>query len=126
MTAIIDKNIPQKDSLSMWDIERELNKIGVPFVQISWEDEFLMAENLQNYFAEVVATFSYIRRNGKDYTVEDRNLKNRKLRWLDLRNKHYSLSFSEKQQLLIDLMREGKYLSAKYDNTNCLLNLLNR
>lgn len=114
MTVIVDKKSPQKDSLDGSYIKNELDKIGLPFLPNSWEDEFLMAENLQNYFAEVIARFSYIRRT-QEVSFDEETLKKSKLNWLELRNTYHKFKFSAKQQLLLDLMKENKNLSKKHD-----------
>jgi hypothetical protein len=110
METLVDNkvDINQRKSLESWQIESQLAEIGVPYVPISWTDGFLMAENLQNYFAEVIAQFSHIKRkNG----FENLELKEKRLQWIKLRNEYPFFAFSEKQQLLINLMTEHKYLS---------------
>ena len=110
METLVDDKVEtvSRKSLESWQIESQLAEIGVPYIPISWTDGFLMAENLQNYFAEVIAKFSHIKR--KD-GVEKVELKNKKLKWINLRNQYPFFDFSEKQQLLINLMTENKYLS---------------
>ena len=98
----------QKKSLETWQIESQLAEIGVPYIEISWTDEFLMAENLQNYFAEVIAKFSHIKRK---QGTESQSLKDRKLKWAELREKYAFFDLDERQQLVINLMKENKYLS---------------
>jgi hypothetical protein len=82
----------------------------VPYIKVSWTDEFLIRENLQNYFAEVIAKFSHIKRNKG---TESKALKDRKLMWAELREKYAFFDLAERQQLAIDLMRENKYLSSR-------------
>lgn len=60
MVALTEKELTKSDSLDWQEIEHELTEIGVPFLPLSWKDEFLMAENLQNYFAEVIAGYSLL------------------------------------------------------------------
>ena len=100
--------IENRKSMDSWQIESQLAEIGVPYIEISWTDEFLIRENLQNYFAEVIAKFSHIKRkNGK----ESQALKNKKLTWIELREKYAFFDIAERQQLVINLMKENKYLS---------------
>jgi hypothetical protein len=97
-----------KQHLESWQIESQLAEIGVPYIPISWTDGFLMAENLQNYFAEVIAGFSHIKRKNGFESIE---LKEKRLKWIKLRSEYPFFDFSEKQQLLINLITEYKYLS---------------
>jgi hypothetical protein len=89
-------------------IESQLTEIGVPYIEISWTDEFLIRENLQNYFAEVIAKFSHIKRKKG---TETQLLKDKKLKWAELREKYAFFDLAERQQLVINLMKENKYLS---------------
>ena len=115
MGAIIEQKSVTRDSLDWWKIEYELAKIGVPFLPLSWEDEFLMAENLQNYFAEVITRLSHIGRESDNLTAfEKEDLKAKKIVWITLRNKYRQLDLSERQRILLDLMKENKYLSETY------------
>jgi hypothetical protein len=115
MVELLDKETANRDSLDLWDIENELAAIGVPFWALSWDDEFLMAENLQNYFAEVIAQLSHIcRESDKLMVFEKEDLKAKKIGWITLRNKYRQLDLSERQRILLDLIKENKYLSEKY------------
>ncbi len=115
MVALTEKELPKNDSLDWWDIENELTEIRVPFLALSWNDEFLMAENLQNYFAEAIARLSHICREMQSLSEKEKEqLKAKKISWLNLRNKYRQLDLSERQRILLDLMKENKYLSEKY------------
>lgn len=115
MVALTEKELAKSDSLDWQEIEHELTKIGVPFLFLSWEDEFLMAENLQNYFAEVIARLSHICRESDNLTAfEKENLKAKKIEWITLRNKYRQHNLSERQRILLDLMKENKFLSETY------------
>jgi hypothetical protein len=100
--------IDKRNSMDSWQIESQLAEIGVPYIEVSWTDEFLIRENLQNYFAEVIAKFSHIKRKKG---TESQSLKDRKLKWADLREKYAFFDLAERQQLVINLMKENKYLS---------------
>jgi hypothetical protein len=100
--------IDNKKSMDSWQIESQLAEIGVPYIEVSWTDEFLIRENLQNYFAEVIAKFSHIKRKTG---TESQSLKDRKLKWAELREKYAFFDLAERQQLVINLMKENKYLS---------------
>lgn len=100
--------IDNRKSMDLEQIESQLAEIGVPFIEISWTDEFLIRENLQNYFAEVIAKFSHIKRK---QGTESQSLKDRKLKWVELREKYAFFDLAERQQLVINLMKENKYLS---------------
>ena len=100
--------IENRKSMDSWQIESQLAEIGVPYIEISWTDEFLIRENLQNYFAEVIAKFSHIKRKKG---TETQAMKNRKLEWAKLRKKYAFFDLAERQQLIINLMTENKYLS---------------
>ncbi len=100
--------IDNRKSMDSWQIESQLTEIGVPYIEISWTDEFLIRENLQNYFAEVIAKFSHIKRK---IGTESQLLKDRKLMWIELREKYAFFDLAERQQLVINLMKENKYLA---------------
>lgn len=100
--------IDNRKSMNLEQIESQLTEIGVPFIEISWTDEFLIRENLQNYFAEVIAKFSHIKRKKG---TESQSLKDRKLKWAKLREKYAFFDLAERQQLVINLMKENKYLA---------------
>lgn len=113
MVALTEKELTKSDSLDWHEIENQLAEIGVPFLPLSWEDEFLMAENLQNYFAEVIARISHICREVERVSQKE-DLKAKKIKWIILRNKYRQLSLSERQGILLKLMKENKYLSENY------------
>lgn len=115
MTVITEKKSPIDDSMDWHEIHNQLAEIGVPFYPKSWEDEFLMAENLQNYFAEVIARMSHICREVAGLSQEEiEDLKSKKINWITLRNEYRRLNLSERQNILLKLMKENKYLSEKY------------
>lgn len=115
MVALTEKELSKSDSLDWHEIETQLAEIGVPFLPLSWEDEFLMAENLQNYFAEVIARLSHICREVKSLSQKEKDeLKAKKINWITLRNKYRSLILSERQSILLKLMKENKNLSENY------------
>ena len=101
-------DIDNRKSMDSWQIESQLAEIGVPYIEVSWTDEFLIRENLQNYFAEIIAKFSHIKRKKG---TETQSMKNRKLEWAELREKYVFFDLAERQQLVINLMKENKYLS---------------
>ena len=113
--SINRKKLPKSDSMDRQEIESQLVEIGVPFLPLSWEDEFLMAENLQNYFAEVIARMSHICREVEGLSQkESEDLKTKKISWITLRNEYRRLNLLERQNILLKLMKENKYLSEKY------------
>ena len=103
-----ETEIDNRKSMESWQIESQLAEIGVPYIEVSWTDEFLIRENLQNYFAEIFAKFSHIKRK-KD--TENQSLEDRQLNWVKVQNKYHFFNLAERQQLVIDLMRENKYLA---------------
>jgi hypothetical protein len=100
--------IDNRKSMDSWQIEIQLAEIGVPYIEISWTDEFLIHENLQNYFAEVIAKFSHIKRKKG---IESQLMKDKKMQWAELRDKYVFFDLAERQQLVINLMKENKYLT---------------
>lgn len=115
MVALTEKELPKSDSMDWQEIESQLAEIGVPFLPLSWEDEFLMAENLQNYFAEVIARMSHVCREVSGLSQKEiGDLKAKKISWITLRNEYRRLGLSERQSILLKLMQENKYLSEKY------------
>jgi hypothetical protein len=104
----LEIEIDHRKSMDSWQIESQLAEIGVPYIEVSWTDEFLIRENLQNYFAEVIAKFSHIKRKK---VTETQAMKNRKLGWVELREKYAFFDLAERQQLVINLMKENKYLA---------------
>ena len=104
--------IDNRKSMESWQIKSQLAEIGVPYIEVSWTDSFLISENLQNYFAEIIAGYSMLEleEEGKDKP----NLKKLK-EWeessLDViheRRKYHQYNFMETQQLLLWLMKESK------------------
>ncbi len=110
METLLHPEVETDDRKSMetWQIESQLAEIGVPYIEVSWTDEFLIRENLQNYFAEVIAKFSHIKRKKG---TETQAMKSRKLEWAELREKYAFFDLAERQQLVINLMKENKYLA---------------
>ncbi len=112
MVALTEIELAKSNSLDWHEIETELTEIGVPFLPLSWEDEFLIAENLQNYFAEVIAGCSLLE-------LEEENKEKADIAKLGVwekisltvireRNKYFNYSLKERQKLLIWLMKEAK------------------
>lgn len=115
MVALTEKELPKSDSMDWQEIESQLAEIGVPFLPLSWEDEFLMAENLQNYFAEVIARISHVCREVVGLSQKEiEDLKAKKINWITLRNEYRRLNLLERQNILLKLMQENKHLSEKY------------
>mgnify|MGYP001188628592 CR=1 FL=1 len=112
MGAIIEQKPLTRDSLDWWEIENELAKISVPFLPLSWDDEFLMAENLQNYFAEVIAGYSLLELEEESIEKQDisklATWEKISLEAIRERNKYFNYSLKERQKLLIWLMKEAK------------------
>ena len=100
-------SLKKEESLE-FSIESQLSEMGIPFNPISWTDRFLIAEDLQNYFAKVIAKFSHIKRKNGE---ESQALKDRKLIWIVLREKYAFFDLVQKQQLILNLLKENKYLS---------------
>ena len=104
--------IENRKSMDSWQIESQLAEIGVPYIEISWTDEFLIRENLQNYFAEIIAVYSLLELH--EESKKSPNVKKLK-EWADSssdmiheRRKYYQYNFEETQQLLLWLMKESK------------------
>ena len=104
--------IENRKSMDSWQIESQLTEIGVPYIEVSWTDEFLIRENLQNYFAEVIAVYSLLELH--EESKKSPNVKKLK-EWADSssdmiheRRKYYQYNFEETQQLLLWLMKESK------------------
>jgi hypothetical protein len=100
--------IDNRKSMDSWQIKSQLAEIGVPYIEISWTDEYLIHDNLRNYFAEVGAKFSHIELRTDS---ENQLLKDKQLKWVELRRKYPFFDLAERQQLVINLMRENKYLA---------------
>ena len=104
--------IENRKSMDSWQIESQLAEIGVPYIEISWTDEFLIRENLQNYFAEIIAVYSLLELH--EESKKSPNVKKLK-EWADSssdmiheRRKYYQYNFEETQLLLLWLMKESK------------------
>ncbi len=112
MVALTEKELPKSDSMDWQEIESQLAEIGVPFLPLSWEDEFLMAENLQNYFAEVIAGYSLLElQEEENVKVDEAKLiawENASIELIRERSKYFKYSLKERQSLLIRLMKEAK------------------
>jgi hypothetical protein len=114
METLIDNkvNLSQKESLESWQIESQLAAIGVPYIPISWTDGFLLAENLQNYFAEVIAGYSLLElEEEKKENVDFEKLKKWEaisLKAIKERQKYHDVHSAETQKTLLWLMKETK------------------
>ena len=104
--------IDNKKSMDLWQIESQLAEIGVPYIEVSWKDSFLISENLQNYFAEIIAEYALLEL--REESKESPNVKKLK-EWADSssdmiheRRKYHQYNFEETQQLLLWLMKENK------------------
>ena len=104
--------IDNRKSMDSWQIESQLAEIGVPYIEVSWTDEFLIRENLQNYFAEIIAGYALLEL--QEESKESPNVKKLK-EWADNsldmiheKRKYYQYNLRETQQLLIWLMKESK------------------
>jgi hypothetical protein len=104
--------IDNRKSMESWQIESQLAEIGVPYIEISWTDSFLISENLQNYFADIIAGYSLLEL--QEESKEKPNLKklkeweNSSLDMIHERRKYHQYNFIETQQLLLWLMKESK------------------
>jgi hypothetical protein len=108
----------KEESLELSYIESQLSEIGIPFTPISWTDRFLIAEDLQNYFAEILAGYSLLELMEEDKEKPDIN----KMEMWDgiclnvirERKKYYQNNYNlqNEQQLLLRLMKDNKYLAA--------------
>jgi hypothetical protein len=109
-----------KQHLESWQIESQLAEIGVQYIPISWTDGFLMAENLQNYFAEVIAGYSLLElEEEKKENIDFEKLKNWEvisLKAIRARQKHYDVHSAEAQKILLWLMREAKNIEKLRNN----------
>jgi hypothetical protein len=112
-TSVIDKNT-ERESLDSWLIESQLAEIGVPYLPLSWQDEFLMAENLQNYFAEVIAGYSHLEMEEEDKQYPDTEKldlwENLSRKVILERKKYHTYNLASRQRLLIKLMKEAKQI----------------
>ena len=112
-TLIDDKvEIVSRKSLESWQIESQLAEIDVPYIPISWTDGFLMAENLQNYFAEVIAGYSLLElEEEKKENVDFKKLEkweNISLKAAQERQNYHDMHSEDTQKLLLWLMKEAK------------------
>jgi hypothetical protein len=104
--------IDNRKSMDSWQIESQLAEIGVPYIEVSWTDSFLISENLQNYFAEIIAGYSMLEL--QEENKEKPNLKklkeweNSSLEVIQERRKYHNYNLKETQQLLLWLMKEIK------------------
>ena len=121
----IDKkrdSLKKEESLEFSYIESQLSEMGIPFSPISWTDRFLIAEDLQNYFAEILASYSLLELMEEDKDKPDIN----KMEIWDgiclnvirERNKYYQYNYNlqKEQQLLLWLMKEYKILENLRNN----------
>ena len=114
MVALTEKKLRKGDSMDWQEIESQLAEIGVPFLPLSWEDEFLMSENLQNYFAEVIAGYSLLElQEEENEKVNEAKLiswENVSVELIRERSEYFKYSLRERQVLLIRLMKEAKVI----------------
>lgn len=121
----IDKKrnfLRREESLELSYIESQLLKMGISFTPISWTDRFLIAEDLQNYFAEILAGYSLLELMEEDEEKPDIN----KMEIWDgiclnvirERKKYYQNNYNlqKEQQLLLWLMKEYKILENLRNN----------
>ena len=66
-------SLKKEQSLELSYIESQLSEMGIPFTPISWTDRFLIAEKLQNYFAEILAGYSLLELMEEDKKNPDVN-----------------------------------------------------
>ena len=104
----------KEESLELTYIESQLSEMGIPFSPISWTDRFLVAERLQNYFAEILAGYSLLELMEED--KENPNVDKIEM-WDSVslniireRQKYYQYNLLKEQQLLLWLMKEYKIL----------------
>ena len=114
MAALLEKKVvlTQSKALAPWQIQSQLAEIGIPYIPISWNDEFLMAENLQNYFAEVLAGYSLLELREEEKDVVDIEKLKRweavSLKVIQEKNKYHLYDLAKTQKLLLWLMKEAK------------------
>ncbi len=112
----------KEESLELSYIESQLLKMGIPFTPISWTDRFLIAEDLQNYFAEILAGYSLLELMEEDKEKPDIN----KMEIWDSiclnvireKKKYYQNNYNlqKEQHLLLLLMKEYKILERLRNN----------
>jgi hypothetical protein len=104
--------IDKRNSMESWQIESQLAEIGVPYIEVSWTDEFLIRENLQNYFAEIIAGYSLLELQEENKERPDfKKLKEWErisLKVIKEKRKYHQYNLKETQQLLLWLMKESK------------------
>lgn len=104
--------IDNRKSMESWQIESQLAEIGVPYIEVSWTDSFLISENLQNYFAEIIAGYSLLElqeeNKEKPNLKKLKELENSSLDIVHERRKYHQYNLKETQQLLLWLMKESK------------------
>lgn len=113
-------SLKKEESLEFSYIGSQLSEMGIPFSPISWTDTFLIAEKLQNYFAEILAGYSLLELMEEDKENPDAN----KMKiWDDIslnvireRKKYYQYNLQKEQQLLLWLMKEYKVLENLRNN----------
>jgi hypothetical protein len=107
-------SLKKEESLEFSYIESQLSEMGIPFTPISWTDRFLIAERLQNYFAEILAGYSLLELMEED--KENPNIDKIEM-WdsvslniIKERQKYYQYNLLKEQQLLLWLIKEYKIL----------------
>jgi isopropylmalate/homocitrate/citramalate synthase len=104
--------IDNRKSMDSWQIKSQLAEIGVPYIEVSWTDSFLISENLQNYFAEIIAGYSLLElqeeNKEKPNLKKLKELENSSLDIVHERRKYHQYNLKETQQLLLWLMKESK------------------
>ena len=107
-------SLKKEESLELSYIESQLSEMGIPFSPISWTDRFLIAEKLQNYFAEILAGYSLLELMEEDNENPDVNKMeiwdSISLNVIRERKKYYQYNLQKEQQLLLWLMKEYKIL----------------
>lgn len=113
-------SLKKEESLELSYIESQLSEIGVPFSPISWTDRFLIAEKLQNYFAEILAGYSLLELMEEDKENPDVDKMEIwdgiSLNVIRERKKYYQYNLQKEQQLLLWLMKEYKILENLRNN----------
>ncbi len=104
--------IDNRKSMDSWQIESQLAEIGVPYIEVSWTDSFLISENLQNYFADIIAGYSLLELQEENKENPDlkklREWENNSLAVIKEKRKYHHYNLKETQQLLLWLMKESK------------------
>ena len=106
--------IDNRKSMEPWQIESQLAEIGVPYIEISWTDRFLIAEDLQNYFAKILAGYSLLESKEEEKENPDFNKLKKwdsiSLKLIRERKRYYQYNLSQEQKLLLWLIKEYKML----------------